>query len=128
MKTEACQNIDDYIATFPENIRERLQLIRLTIRECAPEAEEKISYQMPAFFQNGILVYFAAHKNHIGFYPASMGISVFQEELSNWKTSKGTVQFPHNQDIPIDLIRRVTEFRLSENHAKASIKSKRKSI
>jgi uncharacterized protein YdhG (YjbR/CyaY superfamily) len=125
MKSEVCQNIDEYISAFPENIGERLQLIRKTIRECAPEAEEKISYQMPAFFQNGVLVYFAAHKNHIGFYPASLGISVFQKELSNWKTSKGTVQFPHDQTIPIDLIRRITEFRLSENLAKAANKQKR---
>lgn len=125
MKSEVYQNIDEYISAFPENIVERLQLIRKTIRECAPEAVEKISYQMPAFFQNGVLVYFAAHKNHIGFYPASLGISVFQGELSNWKTSKGTVQFPHDQVIPIDLIRRITEFRLSENLLKAAKKQKR---
>ena len=125
MKAEICQNIDEYISIFPEIIRERLQLIRETIQECAPEAEERISYQMPAFFQHGVLVYFAAHQNHIGFYPASIGISAFQEELTNWKTSKGTVQFPHDKAIPIDLIRRITEFRLSENLLKAAKKRRK---
>lgn len=124
MNTEVWQNTDEYIASFPENISERLQSIRNTIRECAPEAEEKISYQMPAFFQNGVLVYFAAHKNHIGFYPASRGISMFQEELTHFKTSKGTIQFPHNQPIPFELIRRITEFRLNENLMKGAKKRK----
>jgi uncharacterized protein YdhG (YjbR/CyaY superfamily) len=110
--------IDEYIKTFPVDIQSILEKMRQTIRKAAPEAAEVISYQMPAFKQNGVLVYFAAHKNHIGFYPASSGIAAFKKELSPYKGSKGAVQFPLGQPIPFDLVEKIVKFRLKENLAK----------
>jgi len=118
--------IDEYIASFPAEVQVILQELRATIRAAAPKAQEKISYQMPTFFQDGNLVHFAAFKNHIGFYPAPRGIEAFQEELSVYKGAKGSVQFPINQPLPLDLVRRIVEFRVSENTKAAEEKSKRK--
>jgi len=115
--------IDEYISEFPEDVQNILQQIRETIRKAAPKAEEVISYQMPAFKQNKVLIYFAAFKNHIGFFPTSNPIKVFRTELSNYKTSKGTIQFPLNQKIPFDLITRITKFRLKEVSAKQRSKN-----
>ncbi len=114
--------IDEYIATFPAPIQELLQQVRATIKAAAPEATEKISYQMPTFFLNGNLVHFAAFKNHIGFYPAPRGIEAFKEELDQYKGAKGSVQFPLDQPMPLDLIRRIVEFRADENRSKAKKK------
>jgi uncharacterized protein YdhG (YjbR/CyaY superfamily) len=109
-------SIDGYIRTFPEEIREILQQIRMTIRQAAPEAKESISYGMPAFKINGKpLVYFAAFKNHIGFYATPNGHSEFARELSKYKHGKGSVQFPLDKSIPLELIKRITQFRASEN-------------
>ncbi|MDF2942498.1 MAG: hypothetical protein K0S01_1356 [Herbinix sp.] len=109
-------SIDEYIATFPMEIQEILMELRAVIKEVAPEAEEKISYQMPAFTLKGKnLVYFAAFKKHIGFYPIPSGIAAFQDELAVYKTAKGSVQFPLNQPMPIELIRRIVKFRVDEN-------------
>jgi uncharacterized protein YdhG (YjbR/CyaY superfamily) len=108
-------SIDEYISGFPVEVQEILKTIRKLIRDIAPEAEEKISYQMPAFALNGILVYFAAFKNHIGFYPTSSGIAAFEDELSDYKHAKGSLQFPLNKPIPYELIKRITEFRVAEN-------------
>lgn len=113
------QTIDEYISGFPEVIQELLETMRATIHEAAPEAEEAISYQMPTFKLNGNLVHFAAFKNHIGFYPAPTGIEQFQKELSVYKSGKGSVQFPLDQPLPIDLIRRVVKYRVAENIKKA---------
>lgn len=90
MKT-GFSSIDEYIGTFPPEIRTLLEELRQAIQRAAPDAEETISYQMPAFRQNGILVYFAAFKNHIGFFPTASGIEAFKEELAQYRTSKGTV-------------------------------------
>lgn len=113
-------NIDEYIAQFPAEIQKILQEIRSVIKAAAPQAQEKISYQMPTFFLQGNLVHFAAFKNHIGFYPAPHGIEQFKAELSAYKGAKGSVQFPLGKPIPYDLIRRMVEFRVQENLAQAS--------
>jgi uncharacterized protein YdhG (YjbR/CyaY superfamily) len=97
------KTIDQYIATFPKNLQSILQELRQVIKESAPEAEETISYQMPAFKQNGVLVYFAAFKNHIGFFPTSSPMTAFKEELANYQVSKGTIRFPLNEPIPFRL-------------------------
>jgi uncharacterized protein YdhG (YjbR/CyaY superfamily) len=99
----------------PEAIRLLLESIRKTIKETAPQAEEYISYQMPAYKLKGPLVYFATYKNHIGFYPTGTGIKAFQKEISNYKNSKGAVQFALDQPIPHDLIRKMVLFKVDEN-------------
>lgn len=126
MKENAAPNVDIYIAGFPAEVQELLQQLRDTIRKEAPEAEEVISYQMPAYKLNGILVYFAGYKNHIGFYPAGSGIENFGRKLSGYKTSKGTVQFPIDQPLPIDLISEMVKFRVSENLERTNSKPKKK--
>jgi len=110
--------IDEYIESAPQAVQEKLIAIRAAIKETAPDAEEKISYQMPTFAQNGNLVHFAVFKQHIGFYPAPSGIEHFQEELARYKTSKGAIQFPLEEEIPLDLVREIVRFRLQENLAK----------
>jgi uncharacterized protein YdhG (YjbR/CyaY superfamily) len=112
------ENVDSYIRSFPENIRVILQQIRETIKNAAPEAEECISYQMPAYKQNGPLVYFGAAKSHIGFYPTGSGIEAFREEFGNYKWSKGAVQFPLNKPMPLELIDRIVRFRVAVNTQK----------
>jgi len=109
------ETIDEYIASFPENIQEILKEIRQAIREAAPDAEETISYQMPAFRLNGMLVYFAAFKNHIGFYPTSSGVAAFKDELSQYEVSKGAIRFPLGQPVPINLITKIAKYRVEEN-------------
>ncbi len=118
------QTIDEYIAGFPKDVQEILQHVRQTIREAAPDAQEKISYKMPTFTLKGNLVYFAAFKNHIGFYPIPSGIEEFKEELSAYEQGKGSVQFPLDKPIPYDLISRIVKFRVKENLAKAAAKKK----
>lgn len=109
--------IDEYIETFPEEIQKKLREIRQTIHETAPEATEAISYQMPTFKLNGNLVHFAGYEHHIGFYPIPTGMEAFKDELSHYKTGKGSVQFPLDQPLPLDLIRRIVDFRVKENLA-----------
>lgn len=116
-KQEAPQTIDAYIAGFPEDVQAILQQVRRTIHEAAPEATEAISYQMPTFKLNGNLVHFGAFKNHIGFYPVPSGMAAFEEELAAYKQGKGSVQFPLNKPMPLDLIRRIVEFRVQESKA-----------
>jgi uncharacterized protein YdhG (YjbR/CyaY superfamily) len=115
MKPTGFKTIDQYIATFPPNIQAILQQIRQAIHETAPEAEETISYQMPAYKKNGVLVYFAAFKDHIGFFPTGSGVEAFKDKISSYKTSKGTIQFPLDKPIPLDLIKEIVRFRVSEN-------------
>jgi uncharacterized protein YdhG (YjbR/CyaY superfamily) len=110
--------IDEYITQFPEDIQQLLNKIRSVIHETAPEAVEKISYQMPGFYQKGMLVWFAAFKDHIGFFPAPSGIESFAAEIAPYKHAKGTVRFPLGQPIPYDLIRKIVEFRMAENMKK----------
>jgi uncharacterized protein YdhG (YjbR/CyaY superfamily) len=120
MKTyNVSKTIDDYIASFPAAVQAMLRELRNTIKAAAPDAVEKISYQMPAFSQNGILVYFAAHTNHIGFYPTSSGIKTFQKELSNYEVSKGTVRFPLDKPLPMKIISKIVRFRVKENLQKS---------
>ena len=121
MYTKQYKTIDEYIATSPEEVRKTLQKLRQVIHEAAPEAQEVIGYNMPAFKLNGILVYFAAFKNHIGFYPTSSGIVTFKKELTAYETSKGTVRFPLDKPIPFELVSKIVKFRVQEN-----IKKKKK--
>lgn len=109
------KNINEYINLFPEDVQDKLRKLRSTIRKAAPNAEEKISYQMPAFALNGNLVYFAAYKKHIGFYPTSSGIKKFQTELTKYKTTKGAIQFPMDQPLPLKLIAKIVKYRIKEN-------------
>ena len=104
-------SIDEYIATFPEEIQEKLAELRATIRASAPDAEEKISYQMPTFALKGNLVHFAAFKNHIGFYPTPSGIQTFKRELSVYEGAKGSVRFPIDKPLPLELISKIVKFR-----------------
>jgi uncharacterized protein YdhG (YjbR/CyaY superfamily) len=119
------KTIDEYIKTFPKDIQWKLQEIRKTIHKAAPKAEEVISYNIPAFKRNEVLVYFAAFKNHIGFFPTSKPIEVFKKELEGYKTSKGTIQFPLNKKIPLGLITKITKFRLREDSEKKKSKSQK---
>ena len=107
--------VDEYIQQYPPEIQEKLLLIRKTILDAAPEAKEKISWQMPTFTLNGNLVHFAAHKNHIGFYPGSSGIEAFQHRFGEYKSSKGAVQFPVSDPLPLELIAEIVRFRVKEN-------------
>jgi uncharacterized protein YdhG (YjbR/CyaY superfamily) len=108
----APRDIDEYIAGFPDDVQTILQEIRTTIAEAAPGAEEAIRYQIPTFILKGNLVHFAGFERHIGFYPTPNGIASFEEELSAYPRGKGSVQFPLDRPIPLDLIRRIVEFRV----------------
>jgi uncharacterized protein YdhG (YjbR/CyaY superfamily) len=112
------KTIDRYIASYPSDVQEKLSTIRHTVKEVAPQASEKLSYGMPYFSLNGRLVYFAAFKNHIGFYPMASGVANFKKELSSYHTSKGTIQFPLDKPLPLPLIRKIVEFRVQENLSK----------
>lgn len=118
--------IDAYIAQFPIEIQEILETLRKVIKESAPDAKEMISYQMPTFDLHGNLVHFAAHKKHIGFYPTPSAINAFKQELSEYKGSKGAVQFPIGKPLPYKLISEIVKFRVAENLKKAEAKSKKK--
>lgn len=124
---ENFKNIDEYIATFPEETQVKLTSIREFINANFPEVSEAIIYAMPTFRLNGNLVHFAGYKNHIGFYPGSSGVANFLDKLTEFKTSKGAIQFPINEPIPFDLIKEITDFRVKENLSKMK-ESKKKSI
>lgn len=117
-QAEGAKAIDEYICQFPEDIQKVLNKIRSVIRNAAPDASEKISYQMPTFYLNGNLVHFAAFKNHIGFYPSPSGIEAFKKEIAGYKWSKGAVQFQLDQPVPYDLIEKIVKFRVKENNVK----------
>ncbi len=125
MKRTVAKDIDEYIARFPDHIQEILERIRLTIREAAPDAQEVISYQMPAFHQQGNLVYFAAWKKHIGFYPPISGDETLKQEASRYEGEKGNLQFPLDQPMPLDLITRIVKQRIKENLEQAASKGKK---
>lgn len=110
--------IDEYIASFPKDVQAILEELRQTIKNAATEAIEAISYQMPTFKLHGNLVHFAVSKNHIGFYPTPSGIEAFKQELAPYGTSKGAIRFPKDQPPPLDLVRRIVEYRVEENIAK----------
>ncbi len=110
---------DEYIAKFPKTVRDVLEELRQSIRQSAPEAEETISYEMPAFKLKGRnFVYFAAWKNHVGFYPGAAAIEAFKKDLSSYKQAKGSVQFRYDKPMPFDLVKRIVKFRIEENESK----------
>lgn len=120
MNTNPPATVDEYIAGFPEPVQAALQQVRSTIRETAPDAKEAIRYGMPAYVLHGPLVYFGGFRNHIGFYATPTGHSEFREELSAYKQGKGSVQFPLDKSMPLDLIVRIVQFRMAENMKKAT--------
>jgi uncharacterized protein YdhG (YjbR/CyaY superfamily) len=126
MKITKSANVDDYISTFPKEIQKLLKQLRAVIKKSAPGAEEYIGYGMPAYKFHGPLVYFNAYKSHIGFYPAPRGIEKFKKELSKYKGSKGTVQFPLDKPLPLSLISRIVAFRKNENLQNFKLKAKNK--
>ena len=117
------KSVDDYILSFPKEIQLRLEEIRTIIRKAAPKSEEIISYGMPAYKQEGVLVYFGGYKTHIGFYPTGSGIEAFKQELDDYKWSKGTIRFPLDEKLPLSLITRIVKFRLKENLEKKKTKA-----
>lgn len=119
------KTIDEYKALFPPAVQEILEKVRQVIQEAAPAAQEAIKYQIPTFELHGNLISFGAYKTHIGLYPTPGGFAPFEAELAPYRTGKGTAQFPLDQPIPYDLIRRITLFRVAENRAKAEAKKKK---
>lgn len=117
------KNIDDYIAAYPKNVQKLLKQMRSIIKKAAPQAAETISYGIPTFTLNGNLVHYAGYKNHIGFYPAPSAIEAFKNELSVYAGAKGSVQFPLDKPLPVELIREIVAFRIAENMQKASKKT-----
>jgi uncharacterized protein YdhG (YjbR/CyaY superfamily) len=111
-------SVDDYIAAMPAEAQSKLQSLRKTIRQAAPQAEEVISYNMPAFQSNGMLVWYGAHAKHIGFYPRVSAIAAFKDDLAPYKTSKGAIQFPIERPVPAALVKKIVKFRLKENAQK----------
>lgn len=127
MKKQSIESVDSYVQSSPPEIQKKLRQLRSMIRSAAPAAVEKISYRMPTFFLNGNLVYFAAFKNHIGFYPGSKAIEKFSKELASYEGSKGTVRLPFDSPIPAALIKKIVRYRVKENLEKeAKRKSKKK--
>jgi uncharacterized protein YdhG (YjbR/CyaY superfamily) len=118
--------IDEYHEAFPPDTRKKLDEMRKTIQLAAPKAKEVISYNMPAFKQHGVLVYYAGYNEHIGFYPTASPIEVFKEDLKSYKTSKGAIQFPLDKPIPTALVKKITRFRIEEDEEYARIKALRK--
>jgi uncharacterized protein YdhG (YjbR/CyaY superfamily) len=115
MAEKAPTSIDEYLERFPPEVQQRLQSMRRTVKKAAPKAEETISYKIPAFRLNGMLVWFAAFKNHIGFYPGAEATKVFKDKLSAYKTAKGSVQFPFDQPLPLTLVTQIVKFRVEQN-------------
>jgi uncharacterized protein YdhG (YjbR/CyaY superfamily) len=118
------KDFDEYLKGFPIEIQQLLEQVRLIIKDAAPQAKEVISYGMPAFKMNGMLVWFAAHSKHIGFYPGASGIKAFEKELSDYKWAKGSVQFPFDKPLPSGFISEIVKFRLNENLNRARTKKK----
>ena len=117
--TPPAATVDAYISQFPADVQAQLQQLRKVIHTAAPDASEKISYGIPTFYLHGNLVHFAAYRNHIGFYPAASGVLAFTQQLAAYKTSRGTVQFPLGQPLPVELIKKMVAFRVTENLAAA---------
>ena len=116
-------SIDEYIAAFPEDRQTLLEAMRAAIKAAAPEAQERISYQMPTFYLKGNLVHFASFKNHIGFYPGSNGVAAFKDELDDYEWSKGAIRFPVTKPLPLELVAKIVQFRVSENLKRAADKA-----
>src|ERR1022692_3784592 len=119
MKDASSDAVDEYIAAQPKNVRADLVRLREVIKSAAPEARESLSYRMPVYHYHGSLVYFAAFKNHIGFYPRTSGIAAFKKELAKYEGAKGSIKFPLDEPLPFGLIRKIVRFRVRENLVKA---------
>jgi uncharacterized protein YdhG (YjbR/CyaY superfamily) len=117
-RRRAYRSIDEYIRSFPGPVRAQLRELRNLIRRLAPDAQEKISYQIPTFTLHGNLVHFAAFANHIGLYPGSSGVRAFESKLTRYKHSKGAIQFPLDEPLPVSLITQIVKFRVKESLAK----------
>jgi uncharacterized protein YdhG (YjbR/CyaY superfamily) len=118
--------IDEYIGSYPVEIQEKMTALREVIKKAAPNSEEKLSWQMPTFAQDGIIVQFAAHKAHIGFYPGPRALEVFRDELSGYKSTKGGVQFPYVKPMPLDAVANITIYNLEANKQRAAEKTNKK--
>ncbi len=119
------KTVDQYISAFPKNVQVMLKQMRETVQKAAPQAEEVISYNMPALKLNGVLVYYAGNKAHIGFYPLPSAIIAFKKELEGYVTSKGAIQFPLEKKLPVTLIKNIVQFRMLENEEKEKLKKKK---
>jgi uncharacterized protein YdhG (YjbR/CyaY superfamily) len=119
-------SVEEYFSRFPPEIQSKLTQIRVLLKQTLPEAEEVISYHMPAFKTSEVLVYYAATKSHLGFYPTSSGVSNFKVELAGYVTSKGAIQFPYGEDLPEQLIVAIAQFRTREAIERAAAKKKKK--
>lgn len=108
-------NVDEYIAASPENVRVKLNTMRSTIKQVVPEAGEKISYGIPTYTLNGNLVHFGGFKDHIGFFPTGSGVAAFKKELGPYAVSKGTIRFPLDKPLPLPLIRKIVKYRVKQN-------------
>jgi len=128
MKKNIATDVDSYIAAYPPKVQKMLKQMRVVIKKTAPEAEESISYMMPAYKLHGPLVYFGGYEKHIGFYPTGSGIAPFQKEVSAYKHSKGAVQFPLDQALPLELVEKMVRCRVAENLAKAELKKKNTAV
>lgn len=124
-KRAAAKSVEEYISSYPADIRKKLNDLREVIKKAAPEAIEKISYGMPAYTYKGMLLYFAVHTNHIGLYPYPSAMEAFRKEIAAYRTSKSTIQFPHNKPIPLKLVSEIVAFRLQENIMKEQYRKKR---
>jgi uncharacterized protein YdhG (YjbR/CyaY superfamily) len=127
MEPNKVNSIDEYIANCPKEVQKKLKDLRATIKASAPDATEKISYQMPTFYLKGNLVHFAALKNHIGFYPTPSGVQAFIKETAKYASTKGAIQFPLDEPLPLKLVSKIVKFRVKENLQQAELKSKKKS-
>jgi uncharacterized protein YdhG (YjbR/CyaY superfamily) len=128
MKTTSVKNIDDYLATLPDNVRDMLEKLRQTIKAAAPKAEEVISYNMPAFKYHSMLVYFSAFKNHCSLFPANSSlVAKMKEELKPFRTAKGTIQFTVDKPLPAALVRKIVKLRVKENEERQFVKGLKKS-
>jgi uncharacterized protein YdhG (YjbR/CyaY superfamily) len=118
-------SVEEYFSWFSPEIQAKLQQIRDTLRAALPEAKEVISYHMPAFKTTEVLVYYAAAKSHLGYYPTNSGVEEFKKELAEYVTSKGAIQFPYDRELPLDLIAQIAQFRAEEAKFRAELKKKR---
>jgi uncharacterized protein YdhG (YjbR/CyaY superfamily) len=119
------RDVNEYIGSFPADVQQKLQQIREVIKNAAPHTKEIISYGMPAYKQHGNLVYFGAAKKHLGFYPGAAAIAYFKTELAAYKGAKGSVQFPYNQPMPLDIVTKIVLFRIAEDEERAWAKKKK---
>lgn len=118
MATTPPADIDTYIAGFPDEVQARLQQVRATVRKVAPEALEAIRYGIPTFMQGGNMISIAAYKKHIGIYPAPSGDDAFEQSIAPYKAAKATLQFPHDQPLPLPLIKKIVQQRVKQYAAK----------